>query len=232
MRRGGGGDRPGGAADDGRRGRRRRVDRPGALGDRARPPALSFGVRADRERVRPVGQARVALRGRACAEVGAVEPALEGRRGIGRAELEGRGRAGDERRRPAEDRRGRLVPERSRDREQRHGDRDARRRRDAARWPSPAAARLEPHFPIPSLAVWPGFGGVVYGANASAVEPARMAQHRQLHHVPAEEERGRPVRDHAQLPRTSGSWYRWYVRVTHQPGKPRIRRPRTSAIPL
>src|SRR5579884_112256 len=30
----------------------------------------------------------------------------------------------------------------------------------------------------------------------------------------------------------SGSWYRWYERVTHQPSKPRIRRPRTSAIPL
>ena len=30
----------------------------------------------------------------------------------------------------------------------------------------------------------------------------------------------------------SGSWLRWYVRVTNQPGKPRRRRPSTSAIPL
>src|SRR5439155_12534734 len=29
----------------------------------------------------------------------------------------------------------------------------------------------------------------------------------------------------------SGSWYRWYVRVTNQPGKPRSRTPMTSAIP-
>ena len=31
--------------------------------------------------------------------------------------------------------------------------------------------------------------------------------------------------------RTSGSWLRWYVRVTNQPGKPRRRRPRMSAMP-
>src|SRR5215203_110262 len=30
----------------------------------------------------------------------------------------------------------------------------------------------------------------------------------------------------------SGSWKRWYVRVTNQPGKPRRRKPITSAIPL
>src|SRR6266511_1821312 len=29
----------------------------------------------------------------------------------------------------------------------------------------------------------------------------------------------------------SGSWYRWYVRVIHQPAKPRIGIPETSAIP-
>ncbi len=31
---------------------------------------------------------------------------------------------------------------------------------------------------------------------------------------------------------SSGSWYRWYVRVTNQPGKPQRCRPGTSAIPL
>src|SRR5207248_307425 len=30
----------------------------------------------------------------------------------------------------------------------------------------------------------------------------------------------------------SGSWCRWYGRVTNQPGKPRRRRPSTSAMPL
>src|SRR5207237_1390884 len=30
----------------------------------------------------------------------------------------------------------------------------------------------------------------------------------------------------------SGSWYRWYERVTNQPRKPRSRMPSTSAIPL
>jgi bifunctional non-homologous end joining protein LigD len=30
----------------------------------------------------------------------------------------------------------------------------------------------------------------------------------------------------------SGSWYRWYERVTNHPGKPRTRTPSTSAIPL
>src|SRR5206468_9617089 len=31
---------------------------------------------------------------------------------------------------------------------------------------------------------------------------------------------------------SSGSWYRWYDRVTNQPAKPRKRRSTTSAIPL
>ena len=38
-------------------------------------------------------------------------------------------------------------------------------------------------------------------------------------------------RPRAELPGDRGSWSRWYVRVTNQPGKPGGRRPSTSAIP-
>jgi hypothetical protein len=59
-----------------------------------------------------------------------------------------------------------------------------------------------------------------------------MAELAELGDVAAEEERHRPVDDDADFRWRSGSWYRWYERVTHQPRKPCRFRPSTSAMPL